>query len=119
MKTFSPLLAAGLILAASFTTAGHASGASFACGANMAPDETAICADCDLGQLDVKMATMYQVLTRTSAMGMRGVLQDDQRAWLGQRTRCGADRACIRAAYEARIGQLQKLLDDFYARGPY
>ncbi len=119
MKTLAPLLAAGLVLAASFTTAGNASAASFACGANMAPDETAICADCDLSQLDVKMATMYQVLTRTSAMGARGALQDDQRAWLVQRARCGGDRACIRAAYEARIGQLQKLLDDFYARGPY
>ena len=119
MKTFSPLLAAGLILAASFTTAGHASAASFACGADLGADEKVICADCDLAQLDVKMATMYQVLTRTSAMGARGALQDDQRAWLGRRAQCGADRACIRAAYETRIGQLQKLLDDFYARGPY
>jgi len=119
MRKLAHLMAAGLILAAPFAMAGGAAAASFACVGDMAPDEKAICADCDLAQLDVKMATMYQFLTRTSAMGARGALQDDQRAWLGQRARCGAERACIRAAYEARIGRLQQLLNDFYSRGPY
>lgn len=110
------ILTLGLALSAGF---GPAQAQSFNCATNTAPDEKAICRDCGLGQLDVKLATMYEFLTRTSGMGARGALQDEQRDWLAQRARCGADASCLRKAYDARIGQLQKLLDDFYSRGPY
>lgn len=107
-----------LLLAACLAPAGGRA-ASFDCATNTVPDEKAICADCALAQLDVKMATMYQFLARTSAMGARGDLQDAQRDWLAERARCGSDIACLTKAYTRRIGALEGMLNDFYARGPY
>lgn len=93
--------------------------ASFDCAAAKAADETAICANCDLQQLDVKMATLYDVLTHLVAMGQRGAITDAQRAWLSRRALCGSDGACVRKAYTARIGELEAALGAIYARGPF
>lgn len=92
---------------------------SFNCRTDTAPDEQAICANPGLAQLDVKLATLYDVAKSLSAMGARGDLQDAQRAWLARRQLCGSDVACIRAAYTARIGVLEAYLKGIAARGPY
>lgn len=115
----SGFLASGFLASTLFAAASDARAQSFSCATNTAPDERAICADDKLSQLDVKMDTMYEVLSHTSAMGARGALQDSQRAWLAQRALCGADTVCLRTAYQRRIGQLQDLLNDLYARGPF
>ncbi|WP_029877743.1 hypothetical protein [Xanthobacter sp. 126] len=96
-----------------------ASAASFSCNGVTAPDEVAICKSCELAQLDVKMATLYGVITKMVGMGQRGAIQDDQRAWLVERAACKADAACISAAYQTRIRAIEGMLSDIYSRGPF
>ncbi|GAB5468850.1 MAG: hypothetical protein Kilf2KO_18800 [Rhodospirillales bacterium] len=109
------LLGAGLALA----LAAPAAAASFDCAKAAAKDEIAVCKSCNLSQSDVKMATLYEVLTNLVGMGVRGDLQDSQRAFLKTRAACGADEGCIAKAYETRIGELQQGLKTVYAGGPY
>ncbi|MDI4666419.1 hypothetical protein K9U40_19120 [Xanthobacter autotrophicus] len=96
-----------------------AGAASFDCAGARAADEKAVCDSCDLAQLDVKMATLYGVLTKLVAMGQRGMIQDAQRAWLAQRSTCGGDTGCLSGAYRTRIGQLEAALGEIYSRGPF
>lgn len=111
------LIPAGL--AAILLALAPAAAASFDCATSRAPDEKAICGSCDLAQLDVKMATLYGVLTRLVAMGQRGMIEDAQRAWLEKRSACGSDAACLAAAYRARTGELEAALGEIYSRGPF
>lgn len=96
-----------------------ASAASFDCATAKAADEAAVCGNCDLAQLDVKMATLYGVLGHLVPMGQRADIQDAQRGFLAQRARCGGDAACLGTAYRARIGELEQGLARVYARGPF
>lgn len=84
-----------------------AQAASFDCNAKeLQPDEKAICDDRSLNDADVKMVTTFELLSGLLAMGARGTLQDEQTVWLKKRQACGADAACIGAAYEERLKQL-------------
>lgn len=98
---------------------GKTEAASFDCGAARAADEIAICRSQALSDLDVRMATTYGILIRLVAMGQRGILQDGQRAFLASRAACGADTACIAAAYRDRLAILDKAVDAIVSRGPY
>ncbi|MBW9053303.1 lysozyme inhibitor LprI family protein [Rhizobium mesosinicum] len=81
--------------------------ASFNCDAKeLQPDEKVICEDRSLNDADVKMVTTFELLSGLLAMGARGTLQDKQTAWLKKRQACGADAACIGAAYQERLKQL-------------
>lgn len=80
--------------------------ASFDCQKAAQPDEKAICANHVLNDLDVEMATKYQFLRGLFAMGTRGTMQDDQRAWLKNRSQCGNDASCLKNVYQQRITQL-------------
>ncbi|MGR7994772.1 lysozyme inhibitor LprI family protein [Xanthobacter sp. ZOL 2024] len=110
---------AGVATAVLLATGAVAQGASFSCAAAKAADEKTICASCDLQQLDVKMATLYGVLTQLVAMGQRGDMVDAQRAWLSRRALCGTDAACVQTAYTARIAELEAALGAISARGPF
>ena len=110
---------AALALSAVLSGAAPVLAQSFTCATNTAPDERAVCADCELAQLDVKMSVMYDVLAKTAAMGNRADLRDTQRAWLATRSVCGSDAVCLRGVYRARIGELQRRLDALYSRGPF
>ncbi|MDK4736769.1 hypothetical protein [Rhizobium sp. CNPSo 3490] len=80
--------------------------ASFDCDAKeLKPDEKAICDNRALNDADVKMVTTFELLSGLLAMGSRGTLQDEQTAWLKKRQECGADAACIKAAYDERMKQ--------------
>lgn len=96
-----------------------AQAASFDCKGADAPDEKAVCASMALSDLDVRMATLYEVAGHLVAMGQRGILLDDQRTFLKTRAACGSDTACIAAAYEARINVINGVLQSIYARGPF
>lgn len=97
--------AAGLVLA--LGTGGAAAAASFDCDApGLAMDEQAICATRDLNDADVEVATMLRLLAGLFAMGQRGAMMDAQQVWLEQRKACGADLACLRAAYAQRRSEL-------------
>ncbi len=103
------MLAIAVSLCASF---GPADAASFNCNArNLKPDEKTICDNRALNDADVRMVTTFNMLTSLVAMGTRGDLQDEQREWLAQRQQCGADAACIKAAYDARMKQLNDVFE--------
>lgn len=87
------------------------SAASFDCKKTKQADEKAICADRQLSELDVQMATTYRLLRGLFAMGVRGELGDSQLAWLEQRRACGANKACLKKRYQERLDALQKVYD--------
>jgi len=117
MSPLTCLLAAGLL--ALLSLPGGAAAQSFDCGKAREADEIAICNDCALAQLDVKLATLYEVATSLVAMGQRGEIQGDQRNWLKARHSCGSDTGCIERDYNERIAELQRVLKNIYANGPY
>lgn len=89
-----------------------AAAASFDCDKpELAADETAICANRDLNDMDVKMATTFELITGLMPMGSRGVVQDGQVAWLSRRQACKADLACLRSAYAERLTQMKSVYD--------
>lgn len=81
--------------------------------------ERTICSDYGLGQSEARVATLYGVTTSLIAMGQRGTIQDDQRAFLKQRDACGSNAACIRSAYTARGKQLEAVMSGIQQRGPF
>jgi uncharacterized protein len=86
-----------------------AQAASFNCDAKeLLPDEKVICEDRSLNDADVKMVTTFELLSGLLAMGARGTLQDEQTAWLKKRQACGPDAACIGAAYQERLKQMDE-----------
>lgn len=110
--------AAVLLLAVSGTA--PASAASFDCTASgQSRDQRAVCVNRELSDLDVRMATLYEVLTHLVAMGQRGEIQEAQKAFLAFRGTCGGRVSCIRGAYRNRIAQLETGLKAIYARGPF
>jgi uncharacterized protein len=87
----------------------EAQAASFACDRpDLAADEKVICADRGLNDMDVKMATTFELLTGLMPMGNRDILRDDQSAWLKTRQACGGDADCLQNAYAVRMQQLQE-----------
>ena len=109
-----------LILAAAVLVLdGPADAASFDCRKASNADEAAICDSRELSELDVKMATLYDTIIKLVGMGVRGAMQDQQRAWLHERERCGADRGCIRRLYDVRIRALEAEVARIAKGGPY
>jgi uncharacterized protein len=93
--------------------------ASFDCQQATQPDERAICASRQLSEMDVEMAVRYETLTGLVAMGTRGNMQDEQRAWLGERARCRGNQACLRESYRKRIEKLRQEYAQLKSRGPF
>ncbi len=93
--------------------------ASFDCGQAKQPDERAICASRQLSEMDVEMAVRYDTLTGLVAMGTRGDMQDEQRAWLHERAACRGERRCLRASYTKRIDALKREYEQLKSRGPF
>ncbi len=92
--------------------------ASFPCGTAGAPDERAVCADLALNDMDVEMATRFDILKDVLPMGGRSKLREDQEDWLKDRGACGADVACLRGVYEVRLKVLRGVLSEFAKQGP-
>lgn len=80
-------------------------GPSFDCTQATSATALAICGNADLSELDRQMAILYY--SRTDYAADQAV-RDTQRAWIRGRDTCQADVACLRAAYSARIQQLQQ-----------
>ncbi|WP_454753482.1 lysozyme inhibitor LprI family protein [Cupriavidus necator] len=92
-------------------TAPLANAASFDCGKARLPDEIAICADRALNDKNVELSTKYKLLSGLFAMGVRGDMQDKQRAWLKQRRQCGRNVECLKHRYNERIAELDKVYE--------
>ncbi len=91
---------------------------AFACAEAKSATEKAICADQDLADLDRGMAWLWDHAAHTATASSR------QRGWLKKRDACGADTACLRAAYVTRMVQLAPLVrpspipDGYYGTSP-
>jgi uncharacterized protein len=109
----------GLAAVMAALAASPARAASFDCGRARAPDERAICADRALNDQDVRMALLLDLSRHFVAMGRRGVLDDEQVAWLRGRRACGANRQCLTAAYAHRIERLEGVIQEVEAHGPF
>jgi uncharacterized protein len=108
------------LLFAAGACAGTAMAASFDCARAAKPDERAICQDRALNDRDVTMAVLYGLDRKFLAMGGRGLLMDEQAAWLRGRRACGANRACLARSYDRRIAQLRKIIDTrVVTNGPF
>lgn len=110
-------VAAAILIMGAGCGAAHA--ASFDCATAKAADEKAVCSSLALNDLDVRMATLYEVATHLVAMGQRGVLQDQQREFLKTRAACSINKICISNAYKARIGEIENVLQSIYSKGPF
>lgn len=95
-----------------------ASAASFPCEKAETPDETAICAHLPLNDLDVEMATRFEILRGMLPMGGNAKLREDQETWLTERRACAGDVACLKQAYEARLKVLRAVFSEFAKQGP-
>ena len=81
--------------------------------------ERTICSDYGLGQQEARVATLFEVTTSLVAMGQRGEIQDQQRAFLKERDACKANISCLRNAYQTRDKQLEAILAQIRQRGPF
>ncbi|WP_424631836.1 lysozyme inhibitor LprI family protein [Bradyrhizobium sp. SYSU BS000235] len=81
--------------------------------------ERTICSDYRLGQQEARVATLFEVTTSLVAMGQRGDIQDQQRAFLKERDACKSSVPCLRNVYEARDKQLESALAQIRQRGPF
>ncbi len=80
---------------------------SFDCANKRQPDEVAICDNPDLASLDRRLATLYGDRTAGLAGEALVSLRSAQVKWLENRKGCGGGVACIRAAYNQRISDLE------------
>ena len=99
--------------------AGAAEYAPLNCAKADAQAQKIICSDYGLGQQEARMATLYALATSLVAMGQRGNIQDEQRAFLKERDACGSNIDCIRNVYGSRIRQLNAVMADIIKRGPF
>jgi uncharacterized protein YecT (DUF1311 family) len=93
--------------------------APLACARATTDTERTICADYHLGQAEARMATLFEWTTSLVAMGQRGSIQDDQHAFIARRAACKRNVDCIRGAYEERIKQLEAVMAQIQAKGPF
>ena len=100
-----------LVLLATLAFSAPADAASFDCARASHPDEHAICSNQSLSDMDTEMATLFRVrMEIPMLMGARGDAQDEQDTWLATRSACGSNVACISAAYQTRIEQLNSAI---------
>jgi len=108
-----------IALALTFVAPVAAHAASFDCQRAKSADEKAVCAYLPLNDKDVRMSVLYEINKRTLAMGGRDAIQDQQRQWLTERRRCGANRSCLIRLYDRRLGELEKTTERIYHAGPF
>lgn len=89
------------------------------CAKANSPAEHAICNSYALGQMEARMATLYDVATSLVAMGQRGNIEDAQRTWLKILDTCGGRVTCLMSAYDDRIRALNDVVSGVASRGPF
>lgn len=78
---------------------------SFDCNRASTPTETTLCNNPALAMLDVQLSELY-LRQLPGQAPQKAKAQQEQRNWLAQRNRCGADASCLFNAYSERIAQL-------------
>lgn len=120
LKTACWLALPALVLCLSVTSSAEAADyAPLDCAKASSAAEQTICSDYGLGQREARVATLFEITTSLVAMGQRGDIQDQQRAFLKERDACKSSIPCLRNAYEAREKQLEAVLAQIKQRGPF
>ena len=96
-----------------------AQAASFDCDRATMASERTICAQREINDADVKMATTYNIIKRLVPMGTRGMIQDEQVKWLQLRDQCGDSSGCLSEVYKMRQQKLDMYMDRVYKQGPF
>ncbi len=82
------------------------SGPAFDCALASTSTERTICAVPALGSLDRELNSLYAGLIDEPGSPGADALRREQRGWIGQRNRCGADAACLEQRYRERFAVL-------------
>lgn len=84
--------------------------ASFDCAKARVPLEKTICTDTQLNKVDGKMGSLYLQLRHSLGKNAATQLQEEQRAWLKQRTKiCSpTDTSCLLNLYDGRVSTLKR-----------
>ena len=92
--------------AAETQTSGMTVAPSFTCKESKSASELIVCQNQELAVLDIKLNAAYGgVQSRMNAAELK-LLRDQQRVWVKERDKCGADVGCIKTLYVARLEQL-------------
>jgi uncharacterized protein len=83
------------------------------------PTEQTICSTPALLQADARMTAYYEIATQLVGMGVRGDLDDSQRAFPAVRNKCGTDKTCILAAYWKQTEPLEAVIANVKTHGPF
>jgi len=95
------LIWSAVMLLAACTLVCHAeTEPAFSCAKARTTVERTICSDDDLAQLDRRLARGFEYALQKDP----GLWRKTQRSWLKERDSCDEDVACIKAAYERRLG---------------
>jgi len=89
------------------------------CTKSNTPTEQTICSTPALLQADARMTAYYEIATQLVGMGMRGDLDDSQRAFPAVRNKCGTDKTCILAAYWKQTEPLEAVIANVKTHGPF
>lgn len=81
--------------------------------------ELTICGTPALLQADARMSAYYEIATQLVGMGVRGDLDDSQRAFPAVRNKCGTDKTCILAAYWKQTEPLEAVIATVKTHGPF
>jgi uncharacterized protein YecT (DUF1311 family) len=90
-------------------TAEHTSAAvapAYACRDSKSAAELVICQNQDLAILDIRLNATYAGVQSRMTDAELKTLREQQRAWVKERDKCGANAACIHTLYQARLQQL-------------
>jgi uncharacterized protein YecT (DUF1311 family) len=79
------------------------------CTGRGTPDETAICGNATLMNLDWQLYGVYQSLMKRLDQNQQTKLGREEVSWVKQRGECQRDINCLTAAYKSRISQLQSV----------
>jgi uncharacterized protein len=99
-----------LTLTLPLSPSAQAANASFKCTAHSSKIEKLICTDNDLAQLDVSLASLYQVTMKSLSKADQSDLKAEQRDWLESRNACSKAanaKDCLKEEYHARINELK------------
>lgn len=89
------------------------------CRSAIRPYENTVCANGVLAAMDLQMQTLYQVVQQLVQPQVAAQLAAGQQAFLRVREACADDATCIGQSYASRIQEIDKVLQDLIARGPY
>jgi uncharacterized protein len=81
--------------------------------------ERTICRTQSLLQADARTAAYFEIATQFVGMGVRGDLQESQKAFPAVRNKCGTDKACILAAYKKQMAPLEAVIENVKSHGPF